>query len=54
MLTFVDLLGIFFYFIVLFVQGSAVMGKIVRPRIKEMPRSIDRCSFVYIDQASIK
>ena len=29
------------------------MGKIVRPRIKEMPRSIDRCSFVYIDQASI-
>lgn len=29
------------------------MGKIVRPKIQEMPRSIDRCSFVYLDQASI-
>ena len=29
------------------------MSKIVRPRIQEMPRSIDRCSFVYLDQASI-
>lgn len=29
------------------------MGKIVKPKTHELPRSIDRVSFVYLDQTSI-
>lgn len=29
------------------------MSKIVKPKLHELPRSIDRVSFVYLDQTAI-
>ena len=34
-------------------QGGVSWGKIVKPKTHELPRSIDRVSFVYLDQTSI-